>query len=698
MKVITPTKLILKNFRSFIEETFVFPNTVGLKLLTGQNLTEPSLGANGCGKTSLLDGICWVCYGNSIKGSRTASLVTWEEAVTDVVFEFLVNNTKHILHRYGPPMKVELDSKPTTQEDINNLLGLSYERFLHSVIFGQGEKLFPDLPIPERANLFDQILDLNIWSKCTDTASKKVTAFEKLLGERKQQLMFLNGKLSSLETEEKIKEQINNFEIERNNQIANLQQAQMLWEETRKSDLTAVINNLKKWEEDHQKKIKEIEQQKQEWRDQLVKDAQQKLERIQQLEADLQPLQWEFDNFLKDTLQTQIEDAEKQLSDEENKLAFENKISITASNILSNYDVSLEFWNQSTCPTCGQAIGENKRQEQLVFIRNSTEANKKTLHESEERIKAFKAKITSLKSEIKEMRDVSSRVDEKKNRLKKEVNSLQAQIQTLESEGQSIIEQLDNDRHPYVKQMFHLSNEYNPYEDQEKELNQRQNPYIAQIKKEEQKVNPFISRLDDVKKERVSLINAITVEEKNCKSIESSAVAAEYWKHGFKRIRLFFIEQILIPLQIEIKSAIASHGLNGWSIQLSTESETKSGTTKLGIQIKVKSLTAEGPWEGWSGGEGQRLRLAVAEGVASLIQRAAGTWWNLEVFDEPTAHLSPEGIEDLLRSLEYRSDVLKKQIWVVEHNALTFSNFSEIWAVIKDKNGSKIQKISESEV
>jgi DNA repair exonuclease SbcCD ATPase subunit len=693
MKAITPVELHLKNFRSFVDEIFTFPVSVGLKLLTGQNLVD-AIGANGAGKSSLWESLVWCCYGYGIKGSKTASLVTWEELLTDVVFEFLVNDTKHTIHRFGPPMKVELDKKTTTQAEIDSLLGLSYERFLHSVIFGQGEKLFPDLPIPERANLFDQILDLSIWSKCTDTASKKVTAFEKLLGERKQQLMFLNGKLSSLETEEKIKEELDMFEATRKIEITNLQQTELLWEENHKLDLTSIQDNIKQWEEDHEKKIKEIQQQKQDWRDKLVKEAQQKLTQIEELEARLQPLQFEFDNFLEDTLTTQIEDAEKQLSDEEKKLDFEKKVSITASNVLSDYDVTLEFWNQNTCPTCGQPISENKRQEQLVFIKNRTADNKELLTKSEENIKILCLNITIIKSEIKEMRDVRSRVDEKKKGLKKQVDSLQSQIQTLEAEGQKIVDDLDGDKHPYISQMFHLSNEYNPYKEQKEKIEKQENPYTAQIRQVEQKVNPFIGRLDSVKIERKNLIQSIAVEQTNCKNVESLAIAAEYWKHGFKRIRLFFIEQILTTLQLEIKSAISSLGLTGWSIQLSTETETKSGTTRLGIQIKVKSPELEGDISVFSGGEAQRLRLGIAVGVASLIQRAAGVWYNLTVFDEPTQFLSQQGIEDLLSALEHWATTNKKAVWLLDHRSLDSTAFQEIWQVIKTEEGSKVYKVT----
>jgi DNA repair exonuclease SbcCD ATPase subunit len=139
--------------------------------------------------------------------------------------------------------------------------------------------------------------------------------------------------------------------------------------------------------------------------------------------------------------------------------------------------------------------------------------------------------------------------------------------------------------------------------------------------------------------------------------------------------------------------------MDGWKVQLATETETKSGTVKLGVQIIVSSPKSTAAWEAWSGGESQRLRLAMALGLASMIQRASGSWWNLEIFDEPSTFLSTEGVEHLLETLDYRAGVAKKAIWIVDHVALTYANFKEIWSMVKDPvEGSKVRMEARQEV
>lgn len=171
---------------------------------------------------------------------------------------------------------------------------------------------------------------------------------------------------------------------------------------------------------------------------------------------------------------------------------------------------------------------------------------------------------------------------------------------------------------------------------------------------------------------------------------EGKARAAIYWQGAFKRVRFFLIKQVLDHLTLEVENATASLGLVGWSIAFTTERELKSGDIKPGIHIMVTSPKAQGVWEGWSGGETQRLRLAITMGLSALIQRMAGVAYQFEVWDEPSAWLSPEGIESLLDTLKDRAEQHNMSVWMVDHRALIYSGFSEVWEVTKTLEGSSV--------
>src|ERR1035438_1777194 len=182
-------------------------------------------------------------------------------------------------------------------------------------------------------------------------------------------------------------------------------------------------------------------------------------------------------------------------------------------------------------------------------------------------------------------------------------------------------------------------------------------PYLDMIDNLKCKVNPYTGQVKETKTKREPAEKKVVELTDKETELSKKLVAVEYWKQGFKKIRLFFVQRILLSLQIEVASAISALGLVGWKVFLSTEAETKSGAMKLGIQIKVREPNGvEADWECWSGGEAQRLRRAISFGLSNLIQRAAGVFFDWETFDEPTKGLSPEGVEDLLTALEYRSE------------------------------------------
>jgi ABC-type uncharacterized transport system ATPase subunit len=72
----------------------------------------------------------------------------------------------------------------------------------------------------------------------------------------------------------------------------------------------------------------------------------------------------------------------------------------------------------------------------------------------------------------------------------------------------------------------------------------------------------------------------------------------------------------------------------------------------------------------------------------------AGAHYEFEVWDEPSAWLSAQGIDDLLGCLAMRADSTGKTIWILDHRALWHAGFAETWQVTKRDTGSILQRIS----
>jgi len=178
-------------------------------------------------------------------------------------------------------------------------------------------------------------------------------------------------------------------------------------------------------------------------------------------------------------------------------------------------------------------------------------------------------------------------------------------------------------------------------------------------------------------------------------AVETEFMEATYWRKHFLNIRLFIIRRLLKVLEIETAAAAGSLGVGDWHITFSTEVETKSGNTssRFGVYAHVTNPRKQGDYRSYSYGEAQRIKLAVSLGLSALVQSMSGVYHSIEVFDEPTQWLSPQGVEHLMSCLDDRAESTGKTIWLSDHHTLSYP-FAETWQVTKDQHGTSIEKIA----
>jgi DNA repair exonuclease SbcCD ATPase subunit len=206
--------------------------------------------------------------------------------------------------------------------------------------------------------------------------------------------------------------------------------------------------------------------------------------------------------------------------------------------------------------------------------------------------------------------------------------------------------------------------------------------------------NPFTDQRQRAVEDSFRLRAAIDQEQGLLDQATVSLNAYNFWRQGFRRVRLFCLDNVLRELAVETKNALSVLGLNGWQMFYTTATETKSGTMRLGVQVAVEPPGADaGIIDILSCGEGQRCRLAASLGLASLVQRWAGVRFNFEVWDEPTNWLSARGVEDLLDALVYRAEAQDKSILLADHRSLAHSGFAEQYLVTKDDRGSSWERV-----
>lgn len=115
------------------------------------------------------------------------------------------------------------------------------------------------------------------------------------------------------------------------------------------------------------------------------------------------------------------------------------------------------------------------------------------------------------------------------------------------------------------------------------------------------------------------------------------------WAAAFKDIKLMLVDNTMYTLSMLTSAYSSQLGLE-CSVVFSVERESKSGTQVKGINMTVDGISR---FESWSLGEGQRVRLASSLALATILLSEAGVDLPLRILDEPSAHLSVEGLREL---------------------------------------------------
>ncbi len=152
-------------------------------------------GLNGAGKSSLLDAITWVLFGEARR--RDDSVINSHAQIAEVGLEFDYEDLRYRVQRIRPRGKTtqlefflrspENEWKPLTeatvsgtQEQIRRTLRLDYETFINASFFLQGRAdLFAQQTPGERKRILSSILGLDEWERYRETAVKMIRELER---------------------------------------------------------------------------------------------------------------------------------------------------------------------------------------------------------------------------------------------------------------------------------------------------------------------------------------------------------------------------------------------------------------------------------------------------------------------------------------------------------------------------------------
>lgn len=309
--------------------------------------------------------------------------------------------------------------------------------------------------------------------------------------------------------------------------------------------------------------------------------------------------------------------------------------------------------NNSACETCGQRLTPEARQSSCSKVKIELDRISTLAERLNETAQELVEDVEEARAKLKKLEDLEDADGDALDAAMDAVTRARRDHQLAERELDRLEEQAEG-----------IEAEHNPYADMQEDVQREGRRLKASLEDLQQ-------RLDD-SNERYSVMS--------------------YWVRGFKELRLQLIAEALNELEIEVNSCVTELGLLDWELNFQIDRETKAGGLAKGFSVFVRSPNNDAlvPWKAWSGGEKQRLRVAGNMGLSDLIRSRTGATLALEVWDEPTKNLSPQGVNDLLESLAARARKERRQIWIVDHRTHAFGEFSGTVTVVKDERGSYI--------
>jgi DNA repair exonuclease SbcCD ATPase subunit len=223
------------------------------------------VGENGSGKSTLLDAITFALFNKPFRNISKPQLVNSINKKNSLVeVEFTIGTKAYIIRRGIAPsvFEIEVDGKLVNQDASvrdyqqyleENILKLNYKSFTQIVVLGSASFTpFMQLPLAQRREIIEDILDISIFTKMKEVLKNKIT-------ELKEKVKSIDGELTLIKEKAKLQEQyIKTLESDKQERISKIEEEICSIQKTIESLTTMVTANT-----EEKKSLSSIESKKQ---------------------------------------------------------------------------------------------------------------------------------------------------------------------------------------------------------------------------------------------------------------------------------------------------------------------------------------------------------------------------------------------------------------------------------------------------
>lgn len=631
-----------ENFMSFKDLHYEFPQR-GLYFIGGEIAGKQLADSNGAGKSAFIEALAFGLFGKTLRdagkddiinrsvGKNCGVIIEFDDDIGD--FHRIIRCRKsddyanELIFSKGDGDKyTELtgaDSR-ATQDSINKVLGLNWLVFSTAVIFGSQALRFSEARPSEKAEVLDEIMMFQPYRDAQDAVKNHIIDLKDKRGTAE---FGLGGERSVLGSTEE--------------------------------ELTEVENRAKGAEKRHEQVGEEIETLQ--GNREIISDMIEKMKarigkmiiEVTSLEEDRQKLLDAYEKTLKEQ-----EEAMKVLGDKatEARIALE-KVTSKMKELQSWIRSSRDLLNLSgnICPTCRHEI--------------TADSLDKVREHCEKELASFEQEEQELHNQWAE---AARNEQEKREIWRKKLDKIQDTKMKLE-------DILQTQREAVKEKQIEIEREVNKLEVIDNEIRHKQD------KLEEEKAD-LIKQKQRLEKKIEEIKEVIAGLEGEIQNMEEEEKRLDFWVEGFgnQGIKSLLLDEILPQINTRVAYYASALMDDEIQIEFDTEKLLKSGETRNKFDIKILQGKEVFSYKNYSGGEKQRIDVAIILALQSVIYERAVSSCNLVVFDEVFERLDSVGIERVVFLLA--EEAKDKAIFVISHQNELRDYFNDV-IMIKNENG-----------
>lgn len=723
-----PVLLRATNFLSHSDSVVDF-SKFDIALVVGAKNGDKSQ-SNGAGKSSLfVDAITWCLFdkfrGSSTKNITADKIIKYGKDKASVEFIFSINDVLYRVYRertlkssnvmFQVKNNGEWKSVSNTLLNVNqtnkiicDFLRLDYSIFSNSIIFGQGfTTAFATATASERKEIISNLLMLNRYDLYEEKAKKYVNDLQ-------NQVDVLKPLVQNIE---QIQKEIENTKIEKERKQLELVDLRAEREKIDKKIKELVKQREKINSEALQRKniidsIKDIENQIEFLRKDII-DKESKKEKAREI-IEIKKREYKDLNEAKQKIIiediTQLENEEKKVSDEYNKL-IESESSLKA--VLNNDATKIKDLMAECdrikqlkigkCPVCYSNITDANKKDVIQILQNNIASIKSMYLKNKSQYEKIKSDRDNCKKVLDSIRDkiaINRQKDEERKRI-------EAQINIVKNEGyhqKNVIELLQKEINTQTEQIQQYENDLKLKQRQFESM--KDIDYAAKIQDIENKMSDseFVLRSKDKQiEDLISIISALQKDMDNLNDALKKSIDAEnkikqlqnkiemykqlvlaFGKNG---IRSFIFENCSIELEETINDLLFRMTNGEMKVDIITQKKNRDGSLSETFDIVISDKYHSDLFDMYSGGEQLRIAIALRIALSKLIAKRAGCQIKFIIFDEATSYLDEDGINKFVSCISAASNIFEKII-IITHQTELKDYFDSVIVVDKNDNGS----------